>query len=154
MNTHIGVCTCLKGQEGSLYSRQAGMVMNCEEKSFNYIATMSASARMNIATLAINEGAVQDLPFYSSLHQKERNEQYGSQQNRVFAKEQARQLPSYGPSLNVTKWDALRAGATESDNDDFKHKKEVDEYLILCNMIDSMSEVMTEMLESLKSHPV
>ena len=64
VNTHIGVCTCTQGQDGSPCSHQAAVVINYGDESCNYIATISVSARKNIAMLAIGEGAVQDVAFY------------------------------------------------------------------------------------------
>ena len=60
MSTHIGVCTCPKGVDGSPCSHQAAIVLQFDDESCNYIATSSASARMEIAKLAIGNEAIED----------------------------------------------------------------------------------------------
>ena len=79
VNTHIGVCTCSQGHDGSPCSHQAAAVFNYGDESCNYIATITASSRLKIARLALGEGAVQDLAFYSSIHQKDLQQNYGAE---------------------------------------------------------------------------
>lgn len=148
VNTHIGVCTCPKGQQGSPCSHQAAIVINYGEESCNYIATISASARMNIARLAIGDGAIHDVPFYSSLHQKELDEQYGSHPKSELTKEESQQLPYHEPSFSTTGWDALQSGTMESDSDHSEHRTEEAEHIELHNKINSMAEVLKDMLKS------
>ena len=65
MNVHIGVCTCTKGQDGSPCIHQAAIVVHFGDECVNYIATLSASSRLDIAKLALGDGAVKDPAFYA-----------------------------------------------------------------------------------------
>ena len=78
VNVSIGVCTCERGQDGSPCVHQAAVVLNFGIESLNYIATLSANARLKIATIALGDGAVKQLSFYSSLHQSVLEEKYTS----------------------------------------------------------------------------
>lgn len=44
--------------------------------ALNYIATLSASRHLEIAEIALGEGAVQDPGFYASIHQQFLDDQY------------------------------------------------------------------------------
>ena len=70
VNVNIGVCTCERGQDGSPCVHQAAVVLNFGQESINYIATLSANARLKLATIALGSNAIQQLSFYSSLHQQ------------------------------------------------------------------------------------
>ena len=65
VNVHIGVCTCTKGQDGSPCIHQAAIVVHFGDECVNYIATLSASSRLDIAKLALGDGAVKDPAFYA-----------------------------------------------------------------------------------------
>ena len=66
----IGVCTCERGQDGSPCVHQAATVLYYGEESINYIATLSAKARLKLATIALGNNAIKQVSFYSSLHQQ------------------------------------------------------------------------------------
>jgi hypothetical protein len=55
---------------------QAAVVLKFGVESLNYIATLSANARLKIATIALGSGAVKELSFYSSLHQQALEDKY------------------------------------------------------------------------------
>lgn len=76
VNVTIGVCTCKRGQDGAPCVHQAAVVLNYGAESLNYIATLSAGARLKIATIALGSGAVKQLSFYSSLHQQANEEKF------------------------------------------------------------------------------
>lgn len=63
---NIGVCTCERGQDGSPCVHQAAVVLNFGVESLNYIATLTATARLKIATIVLGSGAVKQLSFYTS----------------------------------------------------------------------------------------
>ena len=148
VNTHIGVCTCPMGQQGSPCSHQAAIIIHYGEESCNYVATTSASARMNIARLAIGDGAIHDVLFYSSLHQKELDEKYGSHPKSELAKKETQQSPCHEPSFSTTDWDALQSGAMESDSDHSELKTEEDQHLKIYKKIVNMGEVLKKMVMS------
>ena len=49
VNTSIGVCTCVRGQDGSLCVHQTAVVVHCQENSLNFITNASSSARQKLA---------------------------------------------------------------------------------------------------------
>jgi len=150
VNTHIGVCTCSRGQDGSPCSHQAAVVFHYGDESCNYISTLSASARLKIAKLALGESSVQDPSFYSSIHQKALQEQYGNEM--PTATECSKEVASEGNELNFDgpEWDLIRAGARESDSEIIEDdgrltEKDVHE---TCKKIDIMAETLKEMVQS------
>ena len=114
VNMHIGVCTCTKGQDGSPCIHQAAVVVHFGNESVNYIATLSASRHLDIAKLALGDGAVQDPAFYASIHQQSLDDQYG-----IAAKEKSKgqmqkgDLHAEEPNFEGTEWDLIRHGAAE-----------------------------------------
>ena len=76
VNINIGICSCDNAQDGSPCIHQAAVVQNFGIESLNFICTLSASARLKIATIALGRGAVNQLSFYASLHQQAQEEQY------------------------------------------------------------------------------
>jgi len=67
--------------------------------------------------LALGESSVQDPSFYSSIHQKALQEQYGNEM--PTATECSKEVASEGNELNFDgpEWDLIRAGARESDSE-------------------------------------
>ncbi len=152
INTHIGVCTCPQGLDGSPCSHQAAVVVTYGDESCNYIATISASARRNIAKLALGEGAIQDLAFYTSVHQKQLQKQYGSEPNDGPTQESTTE--NREPNFEGTEWDLIRAGSLDDemekeqiDNSTFEYSKE-EEYSALCDRIDAVAETLKNKLKS------
>ena len=76
VNINIGICSCDNTQDGSPCIHQAAVIQNFGIESLNFICTLSASARLKIATIALGRGAVNQLSFYASLHQQAQEEQY------------------------------------------------------------------------------
>ena len=70
INVNLGLCTCEKGQDGSPCVHQAAGVLQFGKKSLNYIATLATNARLKLATIALGNGAIKQLSFYTSLHQQ------------------------------------------------------------------------------------
>ena len=73
ININIGICSCDNAQDGSPCIHQAAVVQNFGIESLNFICTLSASAPLEISTIAL---AVNQLSFYASLHQQDQEEQY------------------------------------------------------------------------------
>ena len=61
ININIGICSCDNAQDGSPCIHQAAVVQNF---GIDFICTLSASARLKIATIALGRGAVSQLSFY------------------------------------------------------------------------------------------
>ena len=70
----LGVCSCTAGQDGSPCSHQAAIVNHFHVASVNCIPTLSSTTRQQLAVIAVGSRAVQDLNFYSSLHQKKQEQ--------------------------------------------------------------------------------
>lgn len=64
------MCTCERGQDSSPCVHQAAVILHYGEESINYIATLSAKARLKLATIALGNNATKQLSLYSSLHQE------------------------------------------------------------------------------------
>ena len=71
IDTHIGTCSCKKGQDGSPCAHQAAVVSKYKTDSVNCFPSLSVSARHQIAKLAIGDKANTDINFYASLHQED-----------------------------------------------------------------------------------
>ena len=97
VNTHIGVCTCPRGLDGSPCSHQAGVLLHYGDESCNYIATISATARLKLAKLALDKGSVDDPAFYSSIHQKSLEEKYGSEMPAIADSSAGNEVSFQGP---------------------------------------------------------
>ena len=103
VNPTIGVCTCPQGRDGSPCSHQVGIVYNLGEESLNYICTLSAQARLQIAQLAVGDKAITNVSFYASLHQRALEERYKQ------AKKVSNSISQ--PDFAGTEWDLIRSGA-------------------------------------------
>ena len=114
VNMHIGVCTCTKGQDGSPCIHQAAVVVHFGDESVNYIATLSASGRSDIAKLAVGDGAVQDPVFYASIHQQFLDVQYGTAEKQT-SEEQIQKGDLKEPNFDGTELDLIGAGAVDID---------------------------------------
>ena len=58
VNVNIGLCTCERGKDGSPCVHQAAVVLYFGKESVNYIATLSAKARLKLATIALGNSAI------------------------------------------------------------------------------------------------
>ena len=76
----------------------------------NYIATLSASRHIEIAELALGEGAVQDPGFYASIHQQFLDDQYETS-GKEISREQLQKEDMEQLHFEDTEWDLIRAGA-------------------------------------------
>ena len=70
VDMQLGVCTCPLGTDGSPYSLQAAITKHLHFVSRNSILSMFPEKRRELAMIALGDKAVQDLRYYSSLHQK------------------------------------------------------------------------------------
>ena len=71
VDMHIGTCNCKRGQNGSPCAHQAAVVSKYKtDHSVNCCPSLNASARHQIANLAIGKKAKSDINFYASLHQE------------------------------------------------------------------------------------
>jgi len=70
VDMQLGVCTCPLGTDGSPCSLQAAITKHFHFVSRNSILSMFPEKRRELAMIALGDKAVQDLRYYSSLHQK------------------------------------------------------------------------------------
>ena len=59
---------CIGGQSSSPSSHQAAIAKLRGIYSMNYVSTISAVARQQLAVIALSSNAIQDGDFYPSLH--------------------------------------------------------------------------------------
>ena len=71
----LGTCSCPHGIDGSSCSHQAAIVFHFHQKSLNFIPTMHAPSRKQLAVIALGKRAEQNLDFYASLTQTEENKE-------------------------------------------------------------------------------
>lgn len=148
VNTHIGVYTCSQGHDGLPCSHQAAVVFNCGGESCNYVATISASSRFKIARLAVGEGAVQDLAFYSSIHQKDLQHKYGDEKTMytTTAEKCSNATEDNEPNFEGSEWDLITADAWKEDSEiEDNQKSEIKSEL--CKGIDVMAEKLKEIVQ-------
>ena len=81
-NVAIGVCTCLQGKDGSPCAHQAAVILTYGDDSCNFVTMMSATAKHNLAKLALGVNASDDIAFYASINQKQ-IERLTSQEDKV-----------------------------------------------------------------------
>ena len=129
VNVNIGVCTCEHGQDGSPCVHQAAVVLNFGQESINYIATLSANARLKLAIIALGSSAIQQLSFYSSLHQQSLEERMN--ESKADVTDQCSNFPTFQGS----EWDLIRSNgdhiipSANSDNTDTETPVNIDEVL-------------------------
>ena len=70
VDMHLGVCTCPRGTDGSPCSHQAAVTKHYHYASCNSIPTLFPAKKRELAVIALGDKAVQDLSYYSSIHQK------------------------------------------------------------------------------------
>ena len=148
VNTHIGVYTCSQGHDGLPCSHQAAVVFNCGEEYCNCVATISASSRFKIARLALGEGAVQDLAFYLSIHQKDLQHRYGAEKTMYTTTAEKCSNATEDNELNFegSEWDFIRADAWKEDSEiEDNQKSEIKSEL--CKGIDVMAEKLKEIVQ-------
>ncbi len=73
VDMHIATCSCKRGQNGSPCAHQAAVVSKYKTDSVNCCPSLNASARHQIANLAIGKKAKSDINFYASLHKETYN---------------------------------------------------------------------------------
>lgn len=86
VNTHVGICTCTKGADGSSCLHQAAVVFLYGEYGLNFTTTLSSAARQKLAQISLGDGIISDMGFYSSLHQESLDEKYKSVTNEQVIK--------------------------------------------------------------------
>ena len=124
VNVNIGVCTCEHGQDGSPCVHQAAVVLIFGQESINYIATLSANARLKLARIALGSSAIQQLSFYSSLHQQSLEERMNE------PKAEMTDQRSNSPTFHGSEWDLIRSNGDHlmlSDNTDSETPVNIDE---------------------------
>ena len=67
----------------------------------NYICTLSAQARLQIAKIAVGDKAITDVSFYTSLHQRALDKKY-TQVNKDVSTSTSQ------PDFTGTEWDQIR----------------------------------------------
>ncbi|XP_065889230.1 uncharacterized protein [Dysidea avara] len=63
----FGICSCKRGKDGSPCSHQAAVVLHYHHKSLNFIPTMHAPSRKQLAYIAIGGQAEQNIEFYTDM---------------------------------------------------------------------------------------
>ena len=71
----LGTCSCPHGKDGSPFSHQGAIVLHFHHKALNFIPTMHASSRKQLAYIALGNRAEQSLDFYASLTQAEETQE-------------------------------------------------------------------------------
>ena len=145
VNMQIGVCTCTKGQDGSPCIHQAAVLVHFGDESVNYIATLSASRRHNIAQLSLGDGAVQNSSFYASIHQQSIDNQYG-----IAETEESKEQVHKGEKeqkFEGTEWDLFRAGVVDIDEQTVQTET-THQPKELCAKIDNVASRLKEMINS------
>ena len=103
-NVAIGVCTCLQGKDGSPCAHQAAVILTYGDDSCNFVTMMSATAKHNLAKLALGVNANDDIEYYASINQKQIDQRLTSQEDKV--EEQ---------TMEGSHWDLIRTGAMDFD---------------------------------------
>ena len=90
---------------------------------------MSANARLKLATIALGSSAIQQLSFYSSLHQQSLEERMNE------PKAEMTDQRSNSPTFQGSEWDLIRSNgdhlmlSANSDNTDTETPVNIDEVL-------------------------
>ena len=75
VDTALGTCSCPHGKDGSPCRHQGAIVLHFHHKALNFIPTMHASSRGQLAYIALGNRAEQSLDFYASLTQAEETQE-------------------------------------------------------------------------------
>ncbi len=100
----LGTCSCQQGRDGSPCSHQAAVVFHFRHKSLNFIPTMYAPSRKQLAYLALGNRAEQSLDFYASLTQTEESQET----------DHGNDTTSDGPDLSLSCWAVVREDANDT----------------------------------------
>ena len=95
----LGTCSCKCGQDGSLCSHQAAVVLHYHHRSFNFIPTMHTPSRMQLAYLAMGDKAEQKSEFNTDILQSQ--------------DDTTKSFPSTEPTISDTSWALIREGAKD-----------------------------------------
>ena len=100
----LGTCSCSHGKDGSPCSHQGAIILHFHHKALNFIPTMHASSRRQLAYIALGNRAEQSLDFYASLTQAEDTQEivHGSD------------MTSDGPDFSHSCWAAVREDAKDT----------------------------------------
>ena len=139
VNPTIGICTCIQGRDGSPCSHQAAIVYQLGEESMNYICTLSAQARLQIAKIAVDDKAISNVSFYASLHQRALEEKYTLAKKDIAISESQ-------PDFTGTDWDLIRSGALDDPTTSDVPIKTHTDYEHMSKMIECMAEDMKKNL--------
>ena len=126
VDMQLSVCTCPLGSDGSPCSHQAAITKHFHYTSCNSIPSMFPEKRRELAMIALGDKAVQDLSYYSSLHQKA-DESFKCQSTVDCVEETAFDFSS-------NSWKIIKEGALDDTLDDSQH-------LVMPSNIDSRSTV-------------
>ncbi len=139
VNPAIGICTCIQGRDGSPCSHQAAIVYQLGEESMNYICTLSAQARLQIAKIAVGDKAITNVSFYASLHQRALEEKYIQDKKDIS-------ISASQPDFTGTEWDLIRSGAQDDSTTSDVPIETYTDYEHMSKMIESMAEDMKKSL--------
>ena len=101
----------------------------------NYICTLSAQARLQIAKIAVGDKAITDVSFYASLYQRALEEKY------TLVKKDVSTSTSQ-PDFTGTEWDLIRSGAQDDPTVCNVSMETYTDYEYMSKMIESMAEDM------------
>ena len=100
----LSTCSCPHGKDGSPCSHQGAIVLHFHHKALNFIPTMHASSRKQLAYIALGNRAEQSLDFYASLTQAEETQEivHGSD------------MTNDGPDFSLPCWAVVREDAKDT----------------------------------------
>lgn len=104
---------------------------------------MSSKTRLKLAQIALGDGAIKDLGFYSSLHQEELEDKY----------QKHKQENTYSldlPDFSGSQWDLIRAGSHDQQEISSTPAS-------LCSVEDTcnkIDEVMLNLKKQLRQQPL
>ena len=101
----LGNCACPHGMDGSPCSHQAAVILHFHCKSLNFIPTMHAASRKQLAYIALGNRAEQSLGFYASLTQIEENKETGH----------GHDAPGDEPDFSQPCWAVVREDAKDTN---------------------------------------
>ena len=141
----IGVCSCTAGQDGSPCSHQAAIVNHFHVASVNCIPTLSSTTRQQLAVIAVGSRAVQDLNFYSSLHQKK-------QEQSLCQNDTSLSCDRNSLDFTGTEWDLMRSSAIDSQADMPCSSVEQSSSLNVDNLVKEIGEFTKDITTRVKQN--
>ena len=144
----LGVCSCIAGQDGSPCSHQAAIINLFKIPSVNCIPSQSPETRRILAEIAIGPKAIQDPTFYSSLHEKQKCDDYAIAENGVGQPD----LSDFsGTAWNLVRSEADNSDTPDSDLIDFKdptNSRKIDVDAIVKQIQEFADDITTRVKEN------